>query len=136
MPAKRAARCLLIVAFPMIVIEVIADAAHFGNAVTQPWLPNPARWADLRGLGSLAACLGLLFGVWPRLAATLEAAMLGIITVVYKSPDLYTGRTATTAFIISFLITASGWLIADTYHGVPWFATRRPVWSDRPEGAA
>lgn len=133
----RAARCLLIVALPMIGIEVIADAAHFGNAVMQPWLqwlPYPARWAGLSGLGSLAACLGLLFGVWPRLAATLEAAMLGIITVVYWGPDLYTGRTATTAFIISFLITAGVWLIADTYHRVPWFATRRPVWSDRPEG--
>ncbi len=123
----------------MIGIEVIADAAHFGNAVMQPWLqwlPDPARWASLSGLGSLAACLGLLFGVWPRLAATLEAAMLGTITIAYWGPDLYTGRTATTAFIISLLITASVWLIADTYHGLPWFATRRPVWSDRPEGAA
>ena len=135
----RAARCLLIVALPMIGIEVIADAAHFGNAVMPPWLqglPDPARWAELSGLGSLAAGLGLLFGVWPRLAAAMEATMLGIITVVYWGPDLYTGRTAITAFIISFLITAGAWLIADTYHGVPWFATRRPVWSDRTEGAA
>lgn len=98
------------------------------------WLPYPARWAGSRGLASLAACPGLLFGEWPRLAAMLETAMLGIITVVYWCPDLYTGRTASTAFTISLLIMAGVWLIADTYHGVSWFASRQAAWSDRPEG--
>jgi hypothetical protein len=62
----RAARCVLIIALPLIGPEVFADAAHFGNAAMPPWLqgpPDPARWAELSGLGSLAACLGLLFGV-------------------------------------------------------------------------
>lgn len=121
----RAARLLLVVALPMIGIEVIADALQSGNAVMQPWLrwlPYPAAWAGLTGVGSIAACLGLLFEVWPRLAVTLEAAMLGLVTLAYWAPDLYTGRTATTAFIISFLITAGVWLVADTYRSMPWFA--------------
>ncbi|MGA9852832.1 MAG: DoxX family protein [Gammaproteobacteria bacterium] len=127
----RAARWVLVVALPFIGREVIVDAVKYGDKVMQPWLqwlPHPMAWACLTGIGSFAACLGLLFGVWPRLAAATEAAMLGLITVAYWAPDLYTGRTATTALIISFLITAGVWLVADTYRGVPWFATRRPVW--------
>lgn len=127
----RAARWLLVVALPMIGAEVIVDAVTIGDHVMQPWLrwlPWPAAWACLTGVGSIAACLALLFGVWPRLAATVEAAMLGIITITYWGPDLQTGRTATTAFIISFLIAAGVWLVADTYRNTPWFATRRPVW--------
>lgn len=127
----RAARWLLVVALPMIGAEVIVDAMKFGNHVMQPWLqwwPSPMAWAILTGIGSIAACLALLFGVWPRLAATLEAAMLGLISLVYWGPDLYTGRTATTAFIISFLIAAGVWLVADTYRSLPWFATGQPVW--------
>lgn len=127
----RAARWLLVVALPFIGQEVIVDAMKYGDKVMQPWLqwlPHPMAWACLTGVGSFAACLGLLFGVWPRLAAVMEAAMLGLVSVAYWAPDLYTGRTATTALIISFLITAGVWLAADTYRGVPWFATRRPVW--------
>lgn len=127
----RVARWLLVVALPMIGVEVIVDAVHFGDHVMQPWLqwlPWPAGWACLTGIGSIATCLALLFGVWPRLAATVEATMLGIITITYWAPDLQTGRTATTAFIISFLITAGVWLVADTYRSTPWLATGRPIW--------
>jgi uncharacterized membrane protein YphA (DoxX/SURF4 family) len=127
----RAARWLLVISLPLIGVEVIVDAVHNGNAIMMPWmqwLPFPAGWAGLTGVGSIAACLGLLFGVWPRLAATLEAAMLALITITYWGPDLYTGRTATTAFIISFLITAGVWLVADTYKNTPWFAAGWPVW--------
>jgi uncharacterized membrane protein YphA (DoxX/SURF4 family) len=124
----RAARWLLVVTLPMIGVEVIVDALNAGNNVMQPWLqwlPYPAAWASLTGVGSIATCLALLFGVWPRLAATIEAAMLALIAVAYWGPDLYTGRTATTAFIISFLIAAGVWLVADTYRNAPWFATGR-----------
>lgn len=127
----RAARWLLIVALPMIGVEVIVDAVNAGNKVMQPWLqwlPDPMAWACLTGVGSIAACLALLFGIWARLASTMEAAMLGLITVAYWGPDLYTGRTATTAFIISALIAAGVWVVADTYRGLPWLATGRPVW--------
>ena len=127
----RAARWLLVVALPMIGVEVIMDAVGAGDRVMQPWLqwwPSPMGWACLTGVGSIATCVALLFGVWPRFAATVEAAMLGVVTVAYWAPDLYTGRTATTALVISFLITAGVWLVADTYRHVPWFASGWPVW--------
>jgi len=127
----RAARWLLVIALPLIGVDVIVDAMKFGNHVMQPWLqvlPWPMAWACFTGICSIAAGLALLFGVWPRLAATLEAFMLGLIAVVYWAPALHTGRTATTAFIISFLIAAGVWVVADSWRGVPWFGTGRAAW--------
>lgn len=126
-----AARWLLIVALPMIGVEVIVDAIVAGDKVMQPWLqvlPHPMAWACFTGVCSIATALALLFGVWPRLAATLEAFMLGLIAVAYWAPALHTGRTATTAFIISFLIAAGVWVVADSWRGVRWFGIGRPVW--------
>ncbi|HEX7340884.1 MAG TPA: hypothetical protein VF269_01275 [Rhodanobacteraceae bacterium] len=124
----RAARWLLILALPMIGVEVIVDAVQMGNAILPSWLawlPGPAYWAGLTGIGSIAAGLGMAFGILPRLAVTMEAVMLGIITVAYWAPYLHTGRTATTAFIISAAITAGVWLVADTYRSVPWLGCGR-----------
>lgn len=75
----------------------------------------------------IAACLGILFGIWPRLAATLEAVMVALIGIVYWAPDLQTGRTATTAFIVTLLVAAGAWVVAETYRGVRWFGTTDPA---------
>lgn len=127
----RAARWLLVFTLAMLGADVIVAAAEAGDHVMQPWLqalPHPMAWAILSGTGSIAACLGILFGIWPRLAATLEALMVAAIDIVYWGPDLHTGRTATTAFIITLLVSAGAWVVAETYRGLPWFATGRPVW--------
>ncbi|MGH8125672.1 MAG: hypothetical protein ACREPK_07485 [Rhodanobacteraceae bacterium] len=136
-PGVRASRWLLVLTLPMIGAEVIVDAIQAGDKVMQPWLqvlPDPMAWAVLSGVGSIAACLALLSGIWPRLAATTEAAMLGLIAISYWGPDLYTGRTAITAFIISFLIAAGVWVVADGYRDVAWLATVRPLWKRGPTG--
>lgn len=121
----RGATWLAVVALAALGVEVIVDALAAGKHVMQPWLqqlPWPAGWAILTGIGSLAACLALLFGVWPRLAATLEAAMVTLIGLLYWAPDLYTGRTAITAFIITLLVAAGIGLVADSYRGSAWLA--------------
>jgi uncharacterized membrane protein len=82
------------------------------------WLPFPIGWAYLTGAGNIAACLGILFGVWPRLAATLEAAMLSIITVLVWGPGLVThagDRMQWTAFVISAAIAGAAWVVAGSY---------------------
>jgi len=50
------------------------------------WMRFPLGWTYLPGAGSLAAAAGMLFGVYPRLAANLEAAMLWIITLLVWVP--------------------------------------------------
>ncbi|MGH7532385.1 MAG: DoxX family membrane protein [Gemmatimonadales bacterium] len=54
------------------------------------WIPFHLGWAYFTGACHLAAGLGLLFGVLPRLAAQLEAAMLGIFTVLVWVPAVIT----------------------------------------------
>lgn len=127
----RAARWLLVFTLAMLGVDVIAAAVEAGDRVMQPWLqslPHPMAWAVLSGAGSIAACLGILFGIWPRLAATLEAVMVAVIGLAYWAPDLYTGRTATTAFIVTFLVAAGAWVVAESYRGVAWFAIAQPAW--------
>lgn len=121
----RAARFLLIISLPMIGLDVLIHSYNFSYEPWLAWLPYPSGWIHLTGIGSICACLGLLFGVFPRLATTMEAVMLGFITVVYWGPDLHTGQTATTCFVISALIAVGVWLVADTYRKVPWLAIGR-----------
>jgi uncharacterized membrane protein len=117
----RIARAIFIVSLPLI------GVVHFleidGVAAFVPaWLPFHYFLGYLTGSASFVAALGLIIGVWPRLAAALESLMLGTITVLCWGPILDTGRTACTAFLISSAITVGAWVVADTYRNGSWLA--------------
>jgi uncharacterized membrane protein YphA (DoxX/SURF4 family) len=106
--------------------------AHFFYATetasfVPDWLPWHYAWAYLTGAGSIAAAAAIACGVWPRLAATLEAAMLGVITLLVWLPGVFSepGNDSWTGFLISSAIACGAWAVADSYHGVPWFAMGR-----------
>ena len=126
------ARWVLIASLPALGMQVVLRGATYQLPPWLAWLPSSVDWVYLSGIGSLAASLALLLGVWPRLAATLEAAMMGVITIWFWGPLLHTGRTATTAFLISSLMVASIWIVADTYRGVAWLAIGHPAWDGEP----
>jgi uncharacterized membrane protein len=79
------------------------------------WLPFRPFWAYLGGAGHIAAGLGILFGVFPRLAAMLEAGMIGVFTalvwvpLVVKEP---TSQLQWTGFLVSWTIAAAAWVVA------------------------
>jgi uncharacterized membrane protein len=131
----RAARLLLIAALPMIGLShfVYHD---FTASFVPKWLPFPLGWTYLTGTASLAAAAGMLFGVYPRLATNLEAAMLWIITLLVWVPRVASMPRVQgnwTEFFISCAIAAGTWLVADTYRSVPWLASgkaARPVTAD------
>jgi uncharacterized membrane protein len=82
------------------------------------WLPFRTAWACLTGAGHIAAGLGVLFSVVPRLAATVETGMLGVFTLLVWAPRLVaapTNRGIWTEFVVSWTITASAWLVADSF---------------------
>jgi uncharacterized membrane protein len=87
------------------------------------WLPFRPGWAYLTGAGHIAAGLGVLVGVFPRLAATLEAAMIGVFTalvwvpLVVKEP---TSQLNWTGFLVSWTIAAAAWVVAGS------LASRQP----------
>ncbi len=79
------------------------------------WLPYHLGWAYLTGACHLAAALGVLVGVLPRLAAQLEAAMLGIFTVLVWIPAVAAApavRGNWTEFWISWALTAAAAVVA------------------------
>ncbi|HET7923187.1 MAG TPA: DoxX family protein [Gammaproteobacteria bacterium] len=127
----RAARVLFIVCLPLIGLVHLVESGPVA-AFIPAWLPFRLALAYITGAASFAAAAGLLLGIWPRLAATLETVMLGCISVLCWGPLLSTGRTANTAFLISWAITLGAWLVADTYRGTTWFATGKAVWKRSP----
>jgi len=121
----RTARLLLIAALPMFGLSHFVYQDLTASLVPK-WLPYPLGWTYLTGAASLAAAAGMLFGVFPRLAANLEAAMLWIITLLVWVPRVASApndQEAWTEFFISCAIAGGAWLVAKTYRSVPWLAS-------------
>src|SRR5438034_1221691 len=79
------------------------------------WLPYREGWAYLTGAGHIAAGLGVLFSVFPRVAAMAEAAMIGVFTILVWAPAIVAApktRLPWTAFFISWAIAAAAWIVA------------------------
>jgi uncharacterized membrane protein len=78
------------------------------------WIPFRPAWAYLTGAGHLAAGLGVLFGIVPRLAALLEAAMIGVFTLLVWVPLVAKDPSQLnwTGLLISWTIGAAAWVVA------------------------
>jgi len=121
----RNARLLLVLALPTIGLSHFFYLAQTVQLMPA-WLPWHGGWAYLAGMGDIAAAFGILFAVLPRLAATLEAAMLWVITLVIWLPVLVSHAQdggAWAAFLMSSAIAAGVSAVADSYRGVPWSAS-------------
>jgi uncharacterized membrane protein len=117
----RWARLLFVISLPMIGLSHFVYAKQT-VAFIPTWLPWHYGWAYLTGAGSIAASLGVLFAIWPRLAATLEAAMLSVITLLVWLPGVITapGNDSVTPFLMSTAIACGAWAVADSYRGIRW----------------
>lgn len=119
----KGARLLFLASLPMIGLVHWIELKETVPYVPQ-WLPYPAFWACATGGYSILAGPALLAGFYPRLVANLEAAMLGIITLLVWGPGLANpDRVHVTAFFISSAIAVGAWVVADTYKDVPWLAS-------------
>jgi hypothetical protein len=120
----RTGRLLLIAALPMF------GLAHFAYPqMTASLVPKsfgfPLAWVYLTGAASLATAASMLLAIWPRLAVTLEAAMLWIFTLcvwVPRAVPLPKDQGIWSELLISSAIAAGVWLVADTYGSAPWLA--------------
>lgn len=80
-----------------------------------PWLPYRTGWAYLTGVGQMACGAGVLLNIVPRVAATIEASMLSLFTLLVWIPAVVAApkaRLPWTAFFISWIITAGAWAVA------------------------
>lgn len=90
-----------------------------------PFLPGKIFWAYLTGIGQIASGLGLLFGIFPRIAAWAEAMQISLYALLIWLPAILLGnrnlgpsfahadqRLSFTAFLISWIIAAGAWAVA------------------------
>lgn len=82
------------------------------------WMPLRAPLTLLGGAGHIAAGLAIAFGVVPRLAATMEAGMETVFTLICWVSAIAatpTDRQAWVNLCISTALTAAAWAVAESY---------------------
>lgn len=110
----RVARFLYAASLPVI------GLSHFvyteGTASMVPaWLPHHTGFAYLTGAGHIAAGVGLLLSVAPRLAAALEAAMISCFVLLLHAPGVAaspSSRLQWTMLFVALALNGSCWALA------------------------
>jgi uncharacterized membrane protein len=121
---------------------VVYGLAHFAYAdftasFVPTWLPDRLGFAYFTGLGHLAAGIGIIVGILPRLAATLEAIMMSLFGLLVWLPSLFAEPPPAWAtppqnqwseIVVTLLLAASAWIVATSLRNRPWgFAPRSRV---------
>ena len=100
--------------------------ASFTASMVPGWIPYPLFWAYATGCCHLTAGLAILFGVAPRLAATLLATMMGCFVVVLHLPRVMAAPDSQ----LEWTMTA----VALSLTGAAW-ALRQSLPPPQPSGA-
>lgn len=115
--AVRCARILFAIGVVLVGLEHLIYSSATADFVPH-WLPYRLGWAYVTGVAHIAAGLAIACSVLPRLAAVLETWMMGIFTVLVWIPAVMAApmqRFGWTALLMSTVITAAAWVVAESY---------------------
>lgn len=84
-------------------------------ALIPAWLPFRTGLAYLTGAGQICCDLAVLFSIFPRLAAAVEAGMVSLFALFVWLPRIFAsreGRLPWTAFFVTWFFASSAWLVS------------------------
>ncbi len=107
--------------------------ADYTASMVPGWLPGRLGFAYFTGLAHLGAGLGLIFGILPRLAATLEAIMMSLFGLLVWVPSFFAQprpawatppQNQWSALVVTLVLAASACIVATSLRNRSWtFAT-------------
>lgn len=92
------------------------------------WLPWHVFWAYFTGATFILASLAVFTGVFARLAVTLTALQMGLFGLLVWAPRVAAGSLNTFQWgevVTTVALTAAAWVVADSYRGTSWLASRQ-----------
>jgi uncharacterized membrane protein YphA (DoxX/SURF4 family) len=103
--------------------------ADYTASMIPAWLPGHVGFAYATGLGHIAAGVGLVIGVLPRLAATLEAIMMSLFGLLVWVPSFFAQprpgwatppQNEWSELVVSLMLAAVAWMVATSLRYRPW----------------
>ena len=111
--------------------------ADYTASMVPGWLPNRLGFAYFTGLAHCAAGIGIIVGILPRLAATLEALMMSLFGLLVWVPSFFAQprpqwamppQNQWSELVLTLVLAASAWVVATSLRDRPWgFALRSSV---------
>jgi uncharacterized membrane protein len=103
--------------------------ADYTAGMVPTWLPSRLGFAYFTGASYIAAGIGIIVGILPRLAATLAAIMVSLFGLLVWVPSFFADpkpawatplRNEWSELEVSFLLAAAAWIVADSLRSRRW----------------